>query len=148
MTANMAMVEGIESIVDRTLDYIADTIKLILLTNTYVANKDHQFIDEGGVADMVDARVPGTTDQTLTGKATGKDLTGDFAAFTASNATFTAVAGGATAGQVGLYKDTGVATTSKILGVFDITDITTNGGDITIQFASLASGGLVKWAAA
>lgn len=143
----IAMQEGIKSVIDRSVDLLTDTIKAILLTNTYVENKDNQFIDAGGVADMVDARVPGTTDITLSSKAIGKDDTGDFAYFDAADITWTGVAGGATAGKVGIYKSTGTDTTSKILGVIDIADITTNGGDITIQFAAPASGGVMKWAA-
>lgn len=146
MNANIAMHEGIKSILDRSIDYAADTIKVILLTNTYTENKDDQFIDAGGASDMVDARVAGTTDQTLSGKAFGRDTTGDFAYMDANDPTWTGVTAGSTAGKIGVYKDTGTPTTSKILGVLDIADITTNGGDITLNVAAPASGGLLKFA--
>lgn len=146
--ATIAMNEGIESVIDRNIDWIADTIKIALVAAGYVENKDDQFIDAGGANDVVDHRIPGTTDQTLGTKSIGKDLTGDFAYLTGANVTFVAVPGGATVAKVVAYKDTGVATTSKILGVYDVADTATNGGDITIQWAAASAGGMFKYAAA
>lgn len=145
--ANVFMNEGAESIIDRNVDLIADTIKIILLKAGYVADPDNQFIDEGGANDMVDHRLAGTTDQTLGSKVTGKDNTGNFAYLDGGDVTFVAVPAGAAATQVGVYKDTGTPTTSKILAVHDIPDVTPNGGDITIQWATPANGGVLKFAA-
>jgi hypothetical protein len=143
--ATLATNEGVESVIDRSIDWIADTFKAMLCTTQYVENRDDQFIDIGGANDAVDARVPGSTDQTLTGKAIGKDTVGDFAFFKAGNVTFTAVPAGATVAKVVVYKDTGVTTTSKILAVFDVTDTATNGGDVTIAWATDQNGGLIKF---
>ena len=137
--------EGIESVIDRSVDWLADTIKVMLCTTQYVENRDDQFIDIGGANDAVDARVPGSADQLLTGKAIGKDTTGDFAFFKGGNVTFTAVPAGATIAKVVVYKDTGVTTTSKTLAIFDVTDTATNGGDVTIAWASDQNGGIIKF---
>jgi hypothetical protein len=144
--ANMVMNEAKESIFDRNIDLIVDTLKAGLATATYVPNADEQFIDEGGADDFVDGRAAGTTDQTLGGKVIGKDLTGDFTYLDANDSVFSAVPAGPAVTNVTAYKDTGVATTSKILCVYDITDITPNGGDITIQWATPANGGVLKGA--
>jgi hypothetical protein len=144
----LATNEGIESILDRNIDLAADTIKAMLVGTGYTENKDHQFIDEGGANDAIDHRIAGTTDQTIGSKVTGKDNTGDFGYFDGADPVFTAVPGGATVAKVVIYKDTGVTTTSKILGTLDVTDTATNGGDITIQFATPANGGILKYAAA
>lgn len=143
--ANIFYNEAKESIFDRNIDLIADTLKCALVNSTYVPNADEQFIDEAGADDMVDGRIAGTTDQTLAGKVTGKDLTGDFAYFDANDVTFTAVASGTVVAAV-VYKDTGTPTTSKLIGYFDIADVTANGGDITIQWATPANGGVLKGA--
>lgn len=143
--ANVVMNEAKTSIVNRNIDLIADTLKVALISATYTANADDQFIDAGGASDVVDARIAGTTDQTLAGKAIGKDNTGDFAYFDANDVTYTGVASGTAVAAVG-YKDTGVATTSKILLYSDIPDIVANGGDITIQWATPANGGVLKLA--
>lgn len=141
--ANLTYNEGIESVIDRNIDFISDTIKAILLSSTYTPNKDDQFIDTGGANDPVDARIG--TDQTLGSKVTGKDTTSDFAYLDAADPTWTAVAGGSTVVTVGVYKDTGTPTTSKLICNLDVTDTATNGGDITVQFATPANGGIVKF---
>jgi hypothetical protein len=143
--ATIAMNEGVKSVLDRSIDWLADTIKAMLCTNTYAENRDDQFIDTGGAADAIDARVAGSTDQTITGKAIGKDTTTDFAFFKGGNVTFTAVPAGATIGKVVIYKDTGVTSTSKILAVYDVADTATNGGDVTIAWATDANGGILKY---
>jgi hypothetical protein len=143
--ANITTNEGIESVIDRNIDWINDTIKAMLVGSGYTPNKDNQFIDDGGANDPVDHRIAGTTDQTLGSKATGKDTTGDFAYLDAADPTFTAVASG-TIAYVVIYKSTGNDATSKIIAVLDVTDTPANGGDITIAFAAPASGGIVKFA--
>jgi len=145
--ANVFMNEGAESIVDRNIDLIADTLKVALVAAGYVADPDHEFIDAGGVNDVVDHRIAGTTDQTLGGKVIGKDTTGNFAYLDGNDTTFLAVPAGPAAVQTVVYKDTGVPTTSKIIAVHDIPDVTPNGGDITIQWATPANGGVLKLAA-
>lgn len=142
--ANLMFNEGNESIVDRTIDLLADTIKLMLVTSAYTPDKDHEFIDTGGASDPVDARVPGTTDQTLGSKAIAKDTTNDHVSFDAADPTFTAVTSGATVAGAIAYKDTGTPTTSKMLCYLDLPDTPTNGGDITVQFATPANGGVFR----
>jgi hypothetical protein len=143
MASNMYN-EGNESIVSDDIDMITDTIKAMLVNSTYTPNKDDQFIDAGGASDAVDARLTGTTDQTLGTKTWGKDTTSDFTYFDAADVVFTAVPTAQTAVGVVIYKDTGTPTTSKLIAYLDITDTPTNGGDITIQFAAPASGGVFK----
>lgn len=142
---SIATSEGVFRILDRSVDPIADTLKAMLVGAGYVENKDDQFIDAGGANDAVDHRIAGTTDQTLTGKSWGRDTTGDFAYLLAAAVTWLAVAAG-TAAKVVVYKSTGVDTTSRILGVYDIVDVTANGGDITVTFANAAGGGIMKFA--
>lgn len=124
------------------IDFIADTIKAMLCSSTYVPNPDDEFIDTGGASDPVDARIAGTTDQTLATKVIGKDLTGDFAYIDADDPTWTAVASG-TVARVVIYKDTGTPTTSPIICSLDVA-VVANGGNITVQFATPANGGIAK----
>jgi hypothetical protein len=144
--ANLFYNEAKESIVDRNIDLISDTIKIMLVNSVYTPDADHQFIDEGGASDAIDARLSGTTDQTLGTKAIGKDTSGDFAYFDAADALFSAVTTAQTAVAAIVYKSTGTDSTSKLICYLDITDTPTNGGDITIQFAAPASGGVFKLA--
>lgn len=142
--ANLFYNEAAESLIDGTIVLSSDTIKYMLVKSGYTPDRDHQFIDEGGANDPVDHRVTGTTDQTLGSKATGKDNTGDFAYFDAADVVFSAVPGGETVAAGIVYKDTGTPTTSRLICYHDLPDTATNGGDITIQFATPANGGVFK----
>lgn len=142
--ANVFHNEAKESLIDGGIVLATDTIKLGLANATYSPNADDQFVDDGDTSDLESNRLTGTTDQTLGTKATGKDLTGDFAYFDAADPTFTAVTAGQTAAWGVVYKDTGVATTSRVIVSLDIPDTATNGGDITIQFATPANGGVFR----
>jgi len=123
--------------------FLSDTIKVAICTATYTPDADHEFIDAGGASDVVDARLSGTTDQTLANKVIGKDNTGDFAYIDADDVVFTAVPAGTAAARVVVYKDTGTPTTSPIIASLDVA-VTPNGGNITVQFAAPASGGIAK----
>jgi hypothetical protein len=122
------------------IDFLVDTIKTMLVGTGYTENLDHQFISDGPVAN----RIAGTTDQTLSSKAIGKDDTGDFAYLDAADPTWLAVASG-TVGKTVTYKSTGVDGTSRIIAVHDVS-VVANGGDITVQWATPANGGLAKHA--
>ena len=37
-----------KELLDGTVDLVADTIKVMLVTSSYVADKDHDFVDEAG----------------------------------------------------------------------------------------------------
>jgi hypothetical protein len=142
--ANVFMNEAKLSLINGNIAAATDTIKYMIVTNVYTPNADDQFIDTGGASDAVDARVAGTTDQTIGSKTLAKDTTSDFAYFDGADVTFTAVAAGATVVGGLAYKDTGTPTTSKIICYHDVTDTPTNGGDITIQFATPAGGGILR----
>ena len=125
------------------IDFIANTIKLMCVGSGYVADADNVFIDAGGANDPVDHRTAGTTDQTLATKAIGVDNSADFAYIDADDVTFNSVTAGAAIEGVIPYKDTGTPTTSRMICYLDI-NVTPNGGNITIQFATPANGGIAK----
>lgn len=147
ITTNLVFDEAKLSIANQNINLATDTLKAILLDTTFTPNAGtDQFLDAGGGTGAVAARVAGTTDQTIGSRSLAKDTTGHFAYLAGAPVTFAAVPTGVTVAGLAIYKDTGVATTSKLIAVFDITDIPTNGGDITIQWANNASGGVLKLA--
>jgi hypothetical protein len=139
---NVFMTEGAESIIDRNIDLLADTLTAYLVRTGYVPDADNQFLDEAGANDVVDHWY--ATGQNLASKVLGKDTTGNFAYLDAADSTFPGVPAGAAYTQVVVAKNTGVNTTSKLISSFDIPDVTPNGGDITIQWATPANGGVLK----
>jgi hypothetical protein len=127
------------------IDFIAATIKAMLVGTSFVPDPDNVFINAGGANDAVDHRIAGTTDQTLGTKAIGVDNTGNFAYLDAEDPVFLAVPAGPAVEWVVVYKDTGTETTSRMICALDIS-VTPNGGNITIQFAAPASGGIAQLA--
>jgi hypothetical protein len=137
--ANVVTNKGCYIILDSSLALLTDTIKCILLSSTHTPSRTINFIDEGGASDMVDARIG--TDQTLGNKSITEDDSNNRAYLDADDPVWTAVAGGSTITNVGIYKDTGTPTTAPVIGYYDVTDTATNGGNITLQFAVAGSGG-------
>jgi hypothetical protein len=133
--ANELFNVGKRGILDGTINLTSDTLKIALLTATYTFNPDTTFIDTGGASDIVDARVPGTTDITLSNKAFATDNSLDRStfdntvdpAFSAGNTTVDAT-------QFVIYKDTGDPATSPPIYQGTITATPTNGIAITVQF--------------
>lgn len=115
-----------------TVDFDADTIKVALVTSTYVPDFDaHDFFND------VTNEVVGTGytagGQALANKTVTQDNTGDKGVFDADDVTWansTLTARGAI-----LYKDTGVAGTSPLIGYIDFgADKVSTGGPFTISW--------------
>lgn len=120
--ANVFYAKGKEKILSADIDWVTDTIKVMLVKNTYPQNlSTDEFLD-----DVEAYRL--NTDQTLSGKSITNGI------FDAADPTWTAVTAGDTSEGVVIYKDTGSAATSPLLIYIDsITGfpLATNGGDIT-----------------
>lgn len=116
--------KGRQGFLDGSIDWDTDNIKAILVdTGTYTVNLNtHQFLSD--VSGIV----------ATSGNLTSKTVTDGVA--DAADVTFTAVTG-ATVEAIVLYKDTGVAGTSRLIAYIDTgtgLPVTPNGGDITVQF--------------
>ena len=120
--ANVFYTKGKEKILSADIDWVTDTIKVMLVKNTYPQNlSTDEFLD-----DVEAYRL--NTDQTLSGKSITNGI------FDAADPTWTAVTAGDTSEGVVIYKYTGSAATSPVLIYIDsITGfpLATNGGDIT-----------------
>lgn len=125
------------------IDFIVNTIKAMAVGSGFVPDADNVFIDAGGANDAVDHRTASTTDQTLATKVIGVDNGGDFAYLDADDVTYNSVSAGPAIEGIVIYKDTGTPTTSRMICYLDIS-VTPNGGNITIQFATPANGGIAK----
>jgi hypothetical protein len=125
--------KGRLKIVNQNVSLSGDTLKFMLVDTTYSPSETHEFIDNGGASDPVDKEisVSGYARQTLATKATSDD--GTRVKFTADNISWGTLATGQTIGYAILFKDTGTATTSSIIAVFDTNDLVTNGGTVTMN---------------
>lgn len=123
--ANTFYALGAEKILSGAIDLITDTIKVILVKNTYPQNlATDEFLDDVDTYRL-------NSDQTLGSKSVAGGV------FDAGDATWTAVTAGDTSEGVVIYKDTGSAATSPLIAYIDtITGfpLATNGGDITAKW--------------
>lgn len=123
--ANVVYTEFLNSLLDSnpSIDFDTDTIRVALVSATYVPSAAHQFYSS--VTGVV-----GTPQQITSPTVSG-------GAFDGADVTFTAVTGAQVVGLV-LYKDTGSAATSPLIAFVDSVasglPVTPNGGDITIQW--------------
>lgn len=123
--ANAFYTKGKEKVLNGDIDWDTDTIKASLVKNTYAQNLTTDEFYTSISSYILNS------DKALTTKV----ITGGV--FDADDITYSAVTAGDVAEAIVIWKDTGVAGTSPLLIYIDtITGfpITTNGGDITIQW--------------
>jgi len=133
---------GAKELLDE-IDFNTDVLKIMLVTSSYVANRDDDVVDAGGANDPVDHEIAvsgytggwggsGRKTATLTHEV---DKPNDRAEIDIADLTWTALGTGATIAAAILIKEGGANdTTSRLIAYFDITDTPTNGGDITLDF--------------
>lgn len=133
-----------KEIADGTIDLVNDTIKAMLVTSSYVADRDDDVVDAAGANDAVDHELTGTGyaagwggagRKTLGTKSWGVDKPNDRAEFTCANITWSGIDAG-TAAALLIIKEGGANdTTSRLIAHIDSGGfpIVTNGGDLTVQ---------------
>lgn len=120
------------------LDLLNDNIRIMLVDSSYVANQDDDKVDAGGANDPIDAELSGAgyCRITLAGRTIVEDDANDRAEYDADDVTWPGLNAG-TADAALIIKESAIGDTQSILimqvntGGFPIT---TNGGDLTIQF--------------
>jgi hypothetical protein len=140
------------------IDLDGDTLKLGLTGTAaggYTYNPDHVFLEEAAndVNEEELAGVSGYTGGfagagrktvTITGQANNTNNRADFAI---ADLTWTALGTGDTIDTAFLCKEITNDAGSKLIASFDLTNTPTNGGDITLDFLALGSGGNLRFAA-
>ncbi len=128
---------------------------LMLVSTSYVANMDHNSVNANtssgaaGEPKVFEITVAGYARQSLAALTLTEDDTNDFAYLDANDVTFTALTAGQTIGGAVLYRYSSSGGTTgdsgqDLLAFYDVTDTPTNGGDITIQWASSSAGAVLK----
>ena len=126
--ANTLYPLGLKAILDGDVDFLVDTIKIMLLDTNAAYSATDDFLDD------VDTDAVATS-----GALAGKSTTAG--AFDATDVTFAALTGSACEAWV-LFKDTGVNTTSQLILWMDTKadtsafSYTPNSSDLIIQFGA------------
>jgi hypothetical protein len=137
------------------INLLTDNIAVLLVANTYistdagltgVANNNSNTVHEITSYEVTTGTVSAYARQNLASKTITEDDTNDFAYLSAANVTFSTLGTGNTIGGAVLFKQGADNNASPLIAFYDITDTPTNGGDITIQWAAAASGGVLKLA--
>ncbi len=128
----------------------------MLVSTSYVADQDHNFVNSNtssganGEPKVFEISVAGYSRQALASLVLFEDDTNDFAGLDAADVTFTALTAGQTVGGAVVYRYSSSGGTTgdsgqDLLAFYDLTDTPTNGGDITVQWASTSAGGVLKF---
>ena len=136
--------QGRTDLLDGTIDLLTNTLKIMLVTSSYIADKDDQFVEEG-VDDANEHELTGTGyapgfagagRKTLSAKAVTKDDANDRAEFDdTADITWTGIDAGTAAAAILYFHNT--ADTDSVLIMYNDSGgfpIVTNGGDLTIQW--------------
>jgi len=143
--ANFIYNKGAEELAKALTDLDGSDLRMLLVQDTYTPNKDHLWVDDGTADDPKshEVSVASYARQTLAGEAVTRDDANDFAYLDATDPVFATLEAGQTIGGAILFRHTGDDTTAPLIGFYDFSQAT-NGGDITIQFATPANGGALK----
>lgn len=122
-----------EVVMEGSIDFTTNTIKLMLVTSGYTFDADHVFVSSVVPAsnEFADASYSRAT---LGTKTVTQDDTDDEGVFDAADVTFSSLAGGETAAAAIIYKEVTNDADSLLIAYVDDVDFTSNGGDVTIQW--------------
>ena len=130
---------GLFCILGSTVNLTSDTIKVMLLDDEALATKDINFVSEISADELTGTGYvggfAGAGRKTLGSKTFTEDDGNDWAFFDAADSTWTAINAGS-AQMAAVIKEVTTDADSLVLGFVDVTDIMTNGSDITINWAA------------
>ncbi|MEM6437585.1 MAG: hypothetical protein AAF773_27575 [Cyanobacteria bacterium P01_D01_bin.115] len=113
------------------LSWTSDTIKILLVTDAYTYDENHDFVN-----DVSGSEATGATRQTLASPVFTPDTANDRVVYDAADATFLAVTSAQTISGAVVYKEVTDDTDSPLIAFLDGTDLAANGSDIQVQFAA------------
>ncbi len=136
-------------------DVTGFTLRAMLVNTSFPSNvtfdPDLNFVSEGTSSGpfSYEISVGGYARQTLAAVTLTEDDTNDFAYVDANDVTFSALVAGQTVGGCVVYKYTSSGGTTGDSGqdlwaFYDLTDTPTNGGDISVVWATSSQGGVLK----
>jgi len=139
---------GLSKILDGTIDLDTSTLKVMLLSDEYTYNPDHDFVDDltAGSGEVSATNYTGGYGGAGRKTATislSVDNTNNRVVGTITDLTWTALGGASNDVVAGaaLVREITNDAASVPIAYFDFTNFTTNGSDVTLDFATSGSGG-------
>jgi hypothetical protein len=141
--ANLVYTRGIFEIFGANTDLDSADLRLLLLKNTYSANKDHNVVNDV-ISGSLEISVVGYSRQTLASKTLTEDDTNDMVYLDANDVTFAGLATGQTFQWAVLFRHTGSDATAPVIAGYDLGATPTAGADVVVQWATPANGAVLK----
>ena len=120
---------GLLKLLDGTIDFENDTIKLLLVDTSHTFTKSHEF-----VSDIVANEASGTgySRKTLANASIALDTGNDRVEFDADDISYTGLDAGTIASAI-IYKEVTNDADSPLIADIDFTNLVTNGSDVDLQ---------------
>lgn len=130
--------KGLLQIQNRTIDWVNDTIKVMLVNASYTFDPDHDFVDDINANELSGTGYTGGFNgsgrKSLASKAIANDAANDRIEFDAADpSAWTGLNAGTIAWVILIKEITNDAASVPILAL-DPTNLVTNGGDVTLVF--------------
>lgn len=131
--------KGRHGVLGGTINLLTDTIKVMLVTTAGLPTADTNFVSQISANELTGsgyvAGFAGAGRKTLASKTVTEDDANDRAYFDAADLTWTVINAG-TAAYAVLIKEVTNDADSIVIGWIDITDVVTNGGDLTLSWSA------------
>lgn len=130
--------KGVLKIVNGSIDLDTDTLKVMLVSDSYTSDKDHEFVSSVSSNEIsvsgYSGGFGGAGRKTAT-VATQYNATSDRVEVVINDITWSSLQSGATIGAAILIKEVTNDAASPVIAIWDFTtNVATNGGDFTMDF--------------
>lgn len=123
---------GLLKLLDGTIDFENDTIKLLLVDTNHSFTKSDEFVSDIVANEATNSSGSGYERKTLSNASIALDAGNDRVEFDADDITYTAIDAGTIASAI-IYKEVTNDADSPLIADIDFTDLVTNGSDVDLQ---------------
>jgi hypothetical protein len=123
---------GLLKLLDGTIDFENDTIKLLLVDTNHSFTKSDEFVSDIVANEATNSSGSGYERKTLANASIALDAGNDRVEFDADDISYTAIDAGTIASAI-IYKEVTNDADSPLIADIDFTDLVTNGSDVDLQ---------------
>jgi len=123
---------GLLKLLDGTIDFENDTIKLLLVDTNHSFTKSDEFVSDIVANEATNSSGSGYERKTLANASIALDTGNDRVEFDADDISYTAIDAGTIASAI-VYKEVTNDADSPLIADIDFTDLVTNGSDVDLQ---------------
>jgi len=123
---------GLLKLLDGTIDFENDTIKLLLVDTSHTFTKSDEFVSDIVANEATNSSGSGYERKTLTNASIALDTGNDRVEFDADDISYTAIDAGTIASAI-IYKEVTNDADSPLIADIDFTNLVTNGSDVDLQ---------------